>query len=111
MILKPGITIKRDNENETLFILDNNSIHWVRNGPDEFFCSIPEGWTCEVVALIMRRYKDHWAETIGIMCGKTGTDFCPLLPPANKTINIKNAESRIIEGKIIYNGAIYKLVE
>lgn len=111
MILKPGITIKRENEDEKLFILDDNSIHWVRNGTDEFFCSIPEGWTCEVVALTMREYKGYGVEAIGIICGKTGTDFCPLSAPADKIISENDAKNRIVEGKIIYNGAIYKLVE
>lgn len=111
MIIRPGITIKKEKDkNEDIFIIEDSNVQWVRKGADELFCTIPEGWVSEIVALIMREYKGLGTETIGISVGTAGTNFCPLRPPANKIIGKDDAQSRIEEGQIIYNGSVYKLV-
>lgn len=110
MILRPGITIKKENENEKIFIIEDSNVHWVRQGTDELLCSVPEGWVSEIVAITIREYKGFGFETMGISVGKANTDFCPLQPPADKIITEYEAKARFDAGKIIYNGSVYKLI-
>lgn len=112
MILRPGIAIKKE-ENEKIFVIKDSNVIWIRQGSNEFFCSVPENWVNEVVAITMRDNNgigEGLTETIGISVGKVNTGFCQLQAPADRLIGADEVQNRLEDGKMIYNGSIYKLI-
>lgn len=112
MILRPGVNIKKEiPEEESIFIIEDNNVSWVRQGANELYCSVPDGWVGEVVAIIIQKYDRAPGNMLmtGVFVGKTKTDVCKLDIPTGGLISAEDAAEKIKEGTIIYNGSNYKL--
>lgn len=112
MKIRPGVSIKKENPEDHVFIIDDSLITWVHTGINEWFCTVPDTWTGEVVAVIIQKYEGMSGEfeMVGVVAGKTQCSLAQLNAPYNKFLQECDVQRLVGDGKAIYNGSVYKLV-
>lgn len=110
MNVKPAIVIRRE-ESECLFIIKDPQVTKIRQGTNEIICSVPSEWVGEAVAIIYRPIpgSDTEVERFGIWIGNAiaKVDWLGIA----HTVSKEAVNGFIKDGKVIYNGSEYTLIE